>query len=141
MARKKTNKRVKQTNYAAVNYPIGDFLIRIKNAVLARNHQIKVRRSKLIENTAKVLVNEGYLEDVSIENGQLTVRLAYRKKEPVILGLKLVSTPGLRVYRGTVELEKEKGPSIFIISTPSGVMTSRQAIKKHLGGEVIAEIL
>jgi len=52
-----------------------------------------------------------------------------------------VSKPGLRVYMGVDELGKTKGPTFYILSTSKGVMTSNEAIKKRLGGEIIAEIL
>lgn len=139
MIKKKTERQTRK-NTSAVNYPIGDFLIRVKNAALARNHEIVVTNSKLVENVALLMEKEGYLEGIKKEKGELLVRLSYRMKEPVILGLKLVSSPGLRVYKGVFELEKKKGPSTFIVSTPEGVMTSMGAIKKRLGGEVIAEI-
>ena len=98
MIKEKTEKQTRK-NTSAVNYPIGDFLIRVKNAALARNHEIVVTNSKLVENVAILLEKEGYLEGIKKEKGKLLVRLSYRKKEPVILGLKLVSSPGLRVYK------------------------------------------
>ena len=122
------------------NYPVGDFLIRVKNAVLARNREVVVANTKLIKEVAKVLKREGFLESISEKGGELSVRLSFRRKEPVILGIKLVSKPGLRIYMGIDELEKKKGPSMFIISSPKGVMSSSEAKKKRLGGEVIAEV-
>lgn len=139
MIKEKTERQTRK-NTSAGNYPIGDFLIRVKNASLARNHEIVVTNSKLVESVAHLLEKEGYLEGIKKEKGKLSVRLSYRKKEPVILGLKLVSSPGLRVYKGVFELEKKKGPSTFIVSTPKGIMSAMGAIKKRLGGEVIAEI-
>lgn len=57
-----------------------------------------------------------------------------------MINLKLVSKPGLRIYMTADELEKKKGPSIYLISTPLGIISARQAIKSRVGGEVIAEI-
>lgn len=122
------------------NYPIGDFLIRIKNAVLAKNREVMVDSTKLIKEMANVLKKEGLLQEVKENKGKLIVQLAYRRKEPVVLDIKLVSRPGLRVYASVDELEKKRGPSTYILSTPKGVMTSKEAIKKRLGGEVIAEL-
>jgi len=136
----KIAKKLPKLNSAALNYPIGDFLIRVKNAYLAKNRNIELKNSKLIESVAKVMEKQGFLEEVKKEEERLLVKLAFRKKEPVILGLKLVSSPGLRVYKGARELQGYKGPSTFIASTSQGVMTSKDAIKKRLGGEVIAEI-
>lgn len=123
-----------------INYSIGDFLIRIKNAALAGNKEIGVDNTKFIENIAKVLKKEGILTEVKKKDGKLTVKLAYRKKEPVLIDLKLVSKPGLRIYMGADELSAIRGPSFFILSTSKGPMTSREAIKKRMGGEVIVEI-
>ena len=122
------------------NYPVGDFLIRVKNAVLARNREVVVANTKLIKEVAKVLKREGFLDAISEKGGELSARLSFRRKEPLILGIKLVSKPGLRIYMGIDELEKKKGPSMFIISSPKGVISSSEAKKKRLGGEVIAEV-
>jgi len=122
------------------NYPVGDFLIRVKNALLARNRELDVVNTKYIKAVAQVLKKEGFLETVSQSKDNLKLRLAYRRKLPVLLGLKLVSKPGLRIYMGVDELEKKRGASIFILSTPEGVMSSTEAKKKRLGGEVIVEV-
>ncbi len=123
-----------------MNYPVGDFLIRIKNCALARKGEFEVMSTKLIREVAKVLKKEGFLQEISENKDKLVVRLAYRKKEPVILDIKLVSKPGLRVYHSLKELEKKRKPSVYVLSTPKGIMTDREAIKKKVGGEVIAEI-
>lgn len=123
------------------NYPVGDFLIRIKNAVMAKNHNTSVVSSKLVLEVAKKLKKEGYLDEVEKVKNKINVRLKYHKKEPVILNLKLISKPGLRIYMSVKELEKKKGPSIYLISTAKGILTTREAIKKRIGGEVIVEIL
>ena len=62
------------------------------------------------------------------------------KKMPVLVELKLVSKPGKRVYIGVEEIREHKGLSFFILSTPMGIMASKDALKKNIGGEVIAEI-
>lgn len=123
-----------------VNYPVGDFLVRIKNAVLANNREFEVVSTKLIRKVAEVLAKGRYLEKVEEKDGRLAIKLAYYRKEPVLMDIKLVSKPGLRIYMNVDELEKKKGPSVYILSTPKGVMLSTQAIKSRLGGEVIAEV-
>lgn len=130
----------KQVGKMAVNYPIGDFLIRIKNAALAKQRYIEVPRTKLSLSVARLLAKEGLLEDVSAKSGLIKARLAYKNKEPRLLDLKLVSKPGLRIYKTVDELKKVKGASFLIISTSKGIFSSREAIKKNLGGEAIAEI-
>lgn len=123
-----------------INYSIGDFLVRIKNATLAGKKEMDVDNTKLIESIAKVLKKEGILTEVKKKDGKLTVKLAYRKKEPILMNLKIVSRPGLRIYMGADELSAIRGPSYFVLSTSKGVMTSREAIKERIGGEVIVEI-
>lgn len=124
----------------AVNYPVGDFLIRIKNAVLARNRDVEVESNKLIKDVASVFKKEGFLEEAKEEKGKLKIRLSYRRKEPILLGLKLISSPGLRVYSKVDGLEKKRGASIYVLSTPKGIMSSKEAIKKRVGGEIIVEV-
>src|SRR3989344_8996002 len=124
-----------------INYPIGDFLTQIKNASLAGKKTVEVQTSSFIKATARVLQQENYLEDVREEGKKLTLRISYRKKEPIITDIRLISKPGLRIYMARDEIEKRHSPSILIISTPRGVMSAREAIKKGGGGEVIGENL
>jgi small subunit ribosomal protein S8 len=133
-------KAAKQNRQGGINYPLGDFLIRIKNAMLARQKEVKVSSSKLVVAVAKAMKKQGFLDSVEEKKGVLKVSLTYRKKVPVILDLRLISKPGLRVYKGVDELEKERGASIFFLSTPKGIMISTEAIRKRLGGEVIVEV-
>ncbi len=122
------------------NYPIADFLIRINNARLAKNKEVVLKSTKFIKAAALALKKNGFLDELSEKDGFLTVKLAYYKKEPLMLGMKLISRPGLRIYKGADELAQIKGPSIFLISSPKGVISSREAIKERVGGEVIAEV-
>jgi small subunit ribosomal protein S8 len=122
------------------NYPIADFLIRINNARLAKIKELSLPSTKLIHASALALKKAGYLNEVSLKDGILTTSLTYKKKEPLMLGLKLISRPGLRIYMGIDELAAIKSPSIFLLSTSKGVVTSKEAVKSRLGGEIIAEI-
>ena len=124
-----------------INFPIGDFLIRIKNAAISKNREIEVEGNKFIINTAECLKKLGYLDSVEAKEGLLRVKLSFRNKKPVLSNIKLISKPGLRVYSSVDELESLKGPSIYLISTPKGVVSAREAIKQRTGGEVIAEVL
>lgn len=122
------------------NYSVGDFLIKVKNAALARQKNITVTSTNLIYQVSQVLKQEQYLNEVKKEGSNLTVRLAYFKKEPVLVDLKLVSKPGKRVYAKADSLRSHRGLSFYLLSTPGGIMTSNEAVKKNIGGEVIAEI-
>lgn len=122
------------------NYPVGDFLIRIKNAAMARTRDVEINDSKFILSVAEALQKEGYLDTVTKKDGKLLVRLAYHRKAPVLLGVELVSKPGLRIYTSSDEVAKSRGSFVYILSTSKGIMSSLKAIKMRLGGEVIAKI-
>jgi small subunit ribosomal protein S8 len=123
------------------NYPVGDFLMRIKNASMAKKKSVEFPSTKFVAAVAKALVKEGYLEAIEQKERILAATLSFRKKEPMVSDIKLISKPGLRIYKKLKDLEAKRGPSIFILSTPKGIMSSKEAVKKSLGGEVIAEIL
>jgi len=126
---------------AATNYPVGDFLIRVKNAANAHRESVDAPVTKFIKSIAQVLKDEGYVRDIEVKKGIIDMKLAYSRKEPVLMDIKLVSKPGLRIYKGVDEVKKHKrGASILILSTPDGVISSKKALKKGVGGEVIAEI-
>lgn len=127
-------------NNVALNYPIGDFLIRIKNAGLAGNKVVEVPETKFIKSVAVAMKRMGYLDKVESKDGTLTVSLAFISKEPVLLDIKLVSKPGRRVYMNVDEIESKRGPETYIVSTPEGVLSSGEVIKKRVGGEVIAKV-
>lgn len=123
-----------------ITFPIGDFLIRIKNAARAKYKTVKFPFNKLAFQVAKVLEKEKMLTEVKKQEHDLVVNLVYQKKEPVISDIKLVSKPGLRIYMDVTKISEKKGSSFYVISTPKGIMVSRDAIKNNLGGEVLVEI-
>ena len=126
--------------------PIADMLTRIRNANQNRAKTVSMPSSKMKEEIARILKDEGFIEEFSIEENDvqnnLTLTLKYgQKKERVITGLKRVSKPGLRVYSKAEELPRVlNGLGIAIISTPQGVMTDKEARNANVGGEVIAYI-
>jgi small subunit ribosomal protein S8 len=126
--------------------PISDMLIRIKNALMARHKTVVVPGSKLKIEIARILKEEGYIEDYRVieEKPQIKIEIVLKydeKKRPVIAGIKRVSKPGRRIYRGYKELPKVlNGMGIAIISTSQGIMTDHEARKRRVGGEVICEI-
>ena len=126
--------------------PIADMLTRIRNANQNRAKTVSMPSSKMKEEIAKILKNEGFIEEFSIEKNEvqntLTLTLKYgQKKERVITELKRVSKPGLRVYSKAEDLPRVlNGLGIAIISTPNGVLTDKEARKQNVGGEVIAYI-
>jgi small subunit ribosomal protein S8 len=122
--------------------PIADFLTRIRNGQSSGKTEVNVPASKVKLAIAKVLKDEGYIEDfaANANDGKptLAVQLKYHQGRPVIDRLERVSRPGLRVYKGKDELPKILGGlGIAIVSTSHGVMSDRQARAAGHGGEVI----
>ncbi len=132
--------KIKTNKFKMVNYALGDFLIKVKNTAMAKNKEITVPANKGNLAVAEALKKFGYFDNVKKEKDSLTISLAFRNKRPLLINLKLVSKPGLRIYLGVDEIEKKKGPSILLISSPKGIISSKEAIKLRMGGEVIAEI-
>ena len=126
--------------------PIADMLTRIRNANRNRAKTVSMPSSKMKEEIAKILKDEGFVEEFSIEENDvqntLTLTLKYgQKKERVITGLKRVSKPGLRVYSKAEDLPKVlNGLGIAIISTSKGLKTDKEARELGIGGEVLAYV-
>ena len=125
---------------------IADMLTRIRNANQMRYQEVSVPASNLKCELAKILKDEGFIEDYKVvkEDVQGTIVLTLKygpNKERVITGLKRISKSGLRVYAKNTEIPKVlNGLGIAIISTSRGVMTDKEARKQNLGGEVLAYI-
>ena len=125
---------------------IADMLTRIRNANGMRYGEVSVPASNLKVSLAKILKEEGFIEDYKVVNdnvqGTIVITLKYgQNKERVITGLKRISKPGLRVYAKAGEVPKVlNGLGIAIISTSHGVMTDKEARKENLGGEVLCYI-
>lgn len=122
--------------------PVADMLTRIRNAQMATKVSVSMSSSKLKLAIAKVLKEEGYIDDfVVTANGvkpELDLVLKYYDGHPVIERIDRVSRPGLRVYKGKDDLPRVmNGLGVAIISTPKGVMTDRQARAGNMGGEII----
>lgn len=125
--------------------PVADMLTRIRNAQMAEKVSVSMPSSKLKLAIAKVLRDEGYIEDFAVrESGsklQLDIALKYYAGHPVIEKIERVSRPGLRVYKGKDDLPRVmNGLGIAIVSTPKGVMTDRKARAGNMGGEVLCVV-
>lgn len=130
----------------SMNDPIADFLTRLRNAGAAHHATCAMASSRMKEELARILEEEGYVEDSSVEGEApkrtLTVRLKYGVDgKSAIHGLRRHSSPGRRVYRGKDELPKVlDGLGVSIISTSKGIMTDAQARTQRVGGEVLCEV-
>ncbi len=125
--------------------PIADMLTRIRNAQAVEKASVVMPSSKLKAAIAKVLKDEGYIDEFAVtEQGgksTLTIGLKYYAGRPVIERLQRVTRPGLRVYKGRNEIPQVmNGLGVAIISTPQGLMTDRKARATGVGGEVICYV-
>jgi small subunit ribosomal protein S8 len=122
--------------------PISDMLTRIRNAQTVGHAEVAMPASRLKSAIAKVLKDEGYIEDFAVrEDGAksvLRIGLKYYAGRPVIERLERVSKPGLRVYRGRDDIPRVmNGLGVAIVSTSRGVMTDRKARADGVGGEIL----
>ena len=130
----------------SVNDPIADMLTRIRNGLMVRKPFVLIPSSKVKVAIAQILLEEGYIQgyEVTNERPQPNIRiwLKYDKnRRPIVSGLKRVSKPGRRVYRGRQNLPWVlSGLGIAVVSTPKGVMTGREARRLGVGGEVLCEV-
>jgi small subunit ribosomal protein S8 len=125
--------------------PIADMLTRIRNAQMTEKVSVAMPSSQLKVAIAKVLKDEGYIEDFRVggetAKPQLEIALKYYAGRPVIEKIERISTPGLRIYRGKQDLPKVmNGLGVAIVSTSKGVMTDRKARASGIGGEVLCVV-
>ncbi len=120
---------------------LSDLVIRIKNGYRAGQRKVEMPHSRVKEAVAKVLVSEGYVEKAEQQGKNLTIKLKYDDKAPAMTDIRRVSRPGRRVYSGIKNLPRVWGAlGISVLSTPKGIMSSRQARHLNVGGEVICQV-
>lgn len=131
---------------SAVSDPISDMLTRIRNAVSVGHERVSMPSSSLKVNIARILVDEGYIDHYEVnENGhrkslELVLRYGDRR-QPALQGIKRVSRPGHRVYKGASDLPRVQGGlGVAVISTSQGLMPDREARRRRLGGEILCEV-
>lgn len=121
--------------------PIADMLTRIRNAHLALHKEVSVPRSKMKEALADILKQEGYVDDVRVDERDITIELKYVKGRPAISGLRRVSKPGRRVYVNCRAIPRvQNGLGICILSTSRGVLDGASAQTEKAGGELLCEV-
>ena len=127
----------------SVNDPIADFLTRIRNAGMAKHTSVEIPNSRMKANLARILKEEGYIEDYS-ERGsgaeaKLTIELKYGPDgQRAITGLRRMSRPGRRVYRKQSDIPRVlDGLGVAILSTSRGILTDHTARRQGIGGEVL----
>ena len=135
----------------SVNDPIADMLTRIRNGLMIQQAAVAMPTSKVKVEIARILKEEGYIEDYEVVEGEkpylatLRVKLKYvgerRFKRPVISGIERVSRPGRRYYTKKQDIPWVlSGMGISILSTPKGVMTGQRARQLNVGGEILCKV-
>ncbi len=127
------------------NDPIANMLTLVRNASRAGHEKVDIPNSKLLTALAGLLKEEGFIDNFRVikdsKQGVLRVYLRYVRKKSVIINLKRVSRPGLRVYKGAREIPRVlRGRGTAILSTSRGLMTDAQAREAKIGGEVMCYI-
>ena len=126
--------------------PIADMLTRIRNGYQAKKIRVDVPSSKLVREMARILLDEklikNFREIAQPPQNTLRIYLRYGKNEtPVVLGLRKISKPGRRIYKGAADIKRVRnGLGVAIISTSQGLMTDRLARARNIGGEIIAHV-
>ena len=135
----------------SVTDPIADMLTRVRNAVMSGQALTAMPYSKVKVEIAKIMKEEGYLENFEVADGEnpvqkvLRLKIKYigerRERQPVITGLERVSRPGRRVYTKKYDIPWVlSGIGVAILSTPKGVMTGQRARQLGVGGEILCKI-
>lgn len=130
----------------SVSDPIADMLTRIRNAIMARHSSVPVPSSRMKLYIAKILKQEGFITDYEVVGSrphrQIKIALRYdEENKPLILGLKRISKPGLRIYVPRKEIPRVYGGlGITIVSTAKGVMTGHRARRQGVGGELLCYV-
>jgi small subunit ribosomal protein S8 len=132
-----------------ISDPVGDMLTRIRNALMVGKTAVEVPSSRLKVEIARILKDEGYIEEFAIGDEKpaalIHITLKYygsrRDRRPVITHLERVSKPGRRIYSPRREMPRVmSGMGIAIVTTPKGVMTAQQARRQGVGGEVLCYV-
>jgi small subunit ribosomal protein S8 len=134
-----------------INDPIADMLTRVRNAVLAGHALVAMPSSKLKVEIAKIMKDEGYLENFEVVENEassqrvLRMKIKYvgerRARRPVISGIERVSKPGRRIYTKKQDIPWVlSGIGVAILSTPKGVMTGARARQLGVGGEILCKV-
>ncbi len=126
--------------------PIADMLTRVRNALMVNKETVDMPHSNMKEGVARVLRNEGFIEDCRVAGEPphkvLRIYLKYGPLgEEVIREIQRISSPGRRTYRPVAELRSfRNGLGIYVVSTNKGIMSDRECRQQHVGGEVICSV-
>ncbi|MFC1553209.1 30S ribosomal protein S8 [candidate division KSB1 bacterium] len=128
-----------------VTDPIADYLTRIRNALKARKKYVDIPASNIKKAMSQILFDEHYITDFAVIDdglqGFIRIYLKYDQEKPVIAGLRRISKPGLRHYANVNNIPRVlNNLGIAVLTTPVGVITNKEALRRHVGGEVLCYI-
>lgn len=128
-----------------MNYPIADFLIRLKNAYMARKKEVVYPYSKVILSIGKILKEEGYVKDIKEtkedNKKNLEILLLFKNRKAALNDVAIISKPSVHIYVNRKHVPSARGGfGISIVSTSKGLMTDKKARKEHIGGEVLCKV-
>ena len=129
--------------------PIADLLIRIKNAQAVGHSEVSVPASKMKSAMAEILKQAGFIGEIErkkkkshkSEHEYLVLKLKYQDGQGALSGMRMISKPSRRMYINAKESKPVRsGYGLAIISTPNGILNSKEAVKQNVGGEIICEV-
>ena len=124
-----------------MNHVLSDMLVRIRNASRAKQFYVEVYNTKMAQSLAHILLVEGFIQDMTINDSHLVLELKYIGKTPCFTDAKILSTPGVRMYSGVKHIPKVLGGlGIVVLSTSQGIITDKKARTLHIGGELLCSI-
>jgi small subunit ribosomal protein S8 len=121
--------------------PIADMLTRLRNGISAGHAKVEIPASRTKANICKILKEEGFIKNFKIVANDEGLKIRVGVKDGAVVGIKRVSKPGLRVYKGYREMPRVlSGLGVSIVSTSAGIISSRKAKAMKLGGEVLCNV-
>jgi small subunit ribosomal protein S8 len=128
------------------NFLFADFIAHLKNCINARLKFVNFEHSKLIERVCNILLNDGYISECNIISDEMNrkminIKLAYSSSKSVIQEINVISKPSRRVYKKNKDIKPFKnGFGLLIVSTSTGIISYREAVKKKIGGEILCSV-
>lgn len=124
---------------------IADMLTKIRNATAARHNKVTCRFSFEKQAIGNILLNQGFIDQLEVKGvegkKEIVITLKYHQNEPVISGIKRVSSPGRRIYRAVKDIPRYmNGMAVTIVSTSKGILTGKEAAEVNQGGEIVCYV-
>ena len=124
-----------------MNHVLSVMVVRIRNSVRAKQPSVQIMNTKMTRAIASLLVSEGFLQDVSVDDKWVTLSFKYIGKSSCLTDIQIISTPGVRVYTKSKDIPKVLGGlGVSLLSTSQGIVTDKKARSLHIGGELLCSV-